>query len=211
MPKIIGSQCIYCTGKQVAFLSLQIAFAQGHLWARTQDLKCYAGFWTSKCSQQHIVIRISRLWGCRVFWFCFCCSSGSCFCEADEAARWGLQSFCGACVSPWPLAFSGGLLPGETASGDPLPHRAARSKKTRRPPPVLAFLNAKQHGVGQYWLSVQPDSPGERASAPIPPTADHAGWKAWGTWPLRVNSNKSLFQLLHYPPASTRTGGGGCG
>lgn len=131
--------------KTGGFLSLQITFAQGHIWAHMQVLKCSAGFWTSKRSQHHIVIHISSLQGCSVYFYFFCIFFGILFSfgrtlsqgfsKADEAARWSLQSFCEACVSPRPSAFSEGLLPGETASGSPLPRWAARSE-TLQPPSI---------------------------------------------------------------------------
>ncbi len=74
--------------------------------------------------------------------------------------------------------------------------------------PVLASLNAKQHGVGQCWLSVQPGSLVKRG-AHHHLTADQAGMLSWvegfGTW-LCVNSNKSSFELLNHPSVSARTG-----
>lgn len=96
--------------KTGGFLSLQIAFAQGHLWAHIQDLKCSAGFWTSKRSLQHIVLHISSLQGCSVF------SWESCFHLEEHWARVSVRltrllaeacsPFCEACVSLWPWAFS---------------------------------------------------------------------------------------------------------
>lgn len=86
--------------------------------------------------------------------------------------------------------------------------------------PALASLNAKQHGVGQCWLSVQP---GSLVKQPTHHdlTADQAGMlsrlEGMGMW-LCVNSNKSSFELLNHPLSPLplflqgwRLGGGGSG
>lgn len=214
MPKIIGWLCICCTGKTGGFLSLQITFAQGHLWAHIQDLKCSAGFWISKCFQQHIVIHISSLQGSSVYLFFFR-DPVFIWKNTEPGFLWGRW---GCSLKPavllWSMCFTValGFLWGASSWGDCQWEPAATlSRKIwdTATSPTLASLNAKQHGVAQCWLSVQPSSPVKE------PThrnlaADQAGMLSWleglGTW-LCVNSNKSSFELLNHPPMSARTGG----
>lgn len=75
--------------------------------------------------------------------------------------------------------------------------------------PALACLNAKQHGVGQCWLSGQL---GSLVNKPAHHhlTADQAGMlsciEGLGMC-LCVNSNKSSFELFNLPPVSARSAG----
>lgn len=59
---------------------------------------------------------------------------------------------CEACVSPWPWAFSEGLLPGETASGSPLPRCAAKSE-TLQPRATLHLLMQNSMGSASVDLA----------------------------------------------------------
>lgn len=157
MPKIIGSQCICCTEKTGGFLSLQITFAQGHLWAHIQDRKMFCWIWTSKCSQQHIAIHISSLQGCGVY---FCFFSDSCSQLEEHWARVSVRLTrllaeacspfvkhvfrCGPRLSPRGF-FLGRLPVGARCHAEPQDLRHCNL-------PALASLNAKQHGVGRCWL-----------------------------------------------------------
>lgn len=70
--------------------------------------------------------------------------------------------------------------------------------------PVLASLNAKQHGVGQCWLSLQLDSL-VKGPAHHHLTADQAGMlsciEGSGMWLCE----KSSFEMLNHPLVSART------
>lgn len=127
MRKII--ECICCTGKQVAFITSDYICLRSS--SSPHRFLYFAEFWTSKCSQRYIVIHSSSLQGCSVYLFFFgiLFSFGRTLSQDFyKAARWSLQSFCEACVSLWPSAFSEGLLPRENASGILLPCWATRSE-----------------------------------------------------------------------------------
>lgn len=135
------------------------------------------------------------------------------FCEADEAARWSLRSFlCSMCFTV-ALSFLWGSSSWGDCQWEPAAMLSCKIWDTANLP-VLAFLNAKRHGVGQCWLSAQPSSL-VKGPAHHHLTADQAGMlsrvEGSGTL-LCVDSNKSSLQLLnHPPPPLCPQGWGRCG
>lgn len=171
----------------------------------------------SKRSQQHIVIHIIASKATVLIYF----FSGSCFylqehwagapVRPTRFARRSPQSFCDACVPLWPSAFSEGLLPGETASGSSLPCWAPEIWDTATSP-VLASLNAKQHGVGLGLALSEVGLPGERGQrntiSQLTKQECRGGWKARGRVCVRIQISLHLNCLI-IPPC--QQGRGKCG
>lgn len=174
MPKINWLTVYLLHWKTGGFLSLGITFAQGHLWAHIQDLKCSAGFWISKRFQQHVIIHISSLQGSSVYLFFFSFWDPVFIWKDTEPGSLWLTRLLAEACSPFvkhvfqcgPRLSLGGFFLGRL----PVGARCHAEPKDLRHCnlPALASLNAKQHGVGQCWLSVQPGSLVKRANTPRP-------------------------------------------
>lgn len=197
--------------KTGGFLSLQIAFAQGHILTslRTRlEMLCWIlNKWMFSAQYRYSHLIASKA---GAFYFYF---SGSCFHLDGHWARVPvrLTKLLAEACSPFVLHVflrgPGLSLRGMVLGRLPVGARCHAETQDLRPCnlPALAFLNAKQHGVGQCWLSVRPESL-VKGPAHHHLTADQAGMLgASGTW-LCVDLNKSSFELLNHPPVSARTG-----